>query len=465
MDSPSPRAEWESRSRDSNGNPTDPFNLEDPLLENPEDNNDPDPPQPKARPPSPPERESLRAKLFDELCTTADSNPKFEAFTTIRIAETADILVRNGIPSLEAFRTTDEMARRFLFEDLRKCERLQFSQLAFLFKLARHIPPHDQKVSEKNIRFTELDIPRALADYTPSLAAISSFALPDQDMVNWVNKEIAIANSKDPPYQPYLVPKLSEAPWIPPDSDHSTARTRWLGHAKQAKRPTAPQELSIQCFALYQLRFLIAADLCQAFSTFGGIAPQLAHLSTVLHISITDSVGTALAYRRILASKLQEKARKRTTLLAEFTTLLASENFTIKEQAKKEIAMAIDADQRAKDPPKGKGKNRKGDAPPLTNRQFRRNPTLNVNQATQNAQNSQLYNVDQQDAQPEYYRRAQNRSRTPARQHNAQQHYGPRSSHQQNKGKGRRPNVIVLHPSLTPSYISCPRRNICSAPN
>ena len=357
------------------------------------------------------------------------------------------------------------MARRFLFDDLGKCDRLQFAHLAFLFKLARHIPPHDQKVREKNIRFAELEIPRALAEYAPSIAAISSFALPDQDMVNWVNKEIAIANSKDPPYQPYLVPTLSDTPRIPPDSDHAAARARRLGFAKQAKRPLAPQELSIQAFALYQLRFLIASDLFQSFATFGGLAPQLAHLSTAIHLPITESVGSALAYHRTLGTKLQEKARKRTTPTAEFTALLDTENFTIKEQAKKEIAMAIDADHRAKDPPKGKGKNRKGDAPPLTNRQFRRNPTLNVNQATQNAQNSQLYNVDQQDAQPEYYRRAQNRSRTPARQHNAQQHYGPRSSHQQNKGKGRRPNVIVLHPSLTPSYISCPRRNICSAPN
>ena len=94
------------------------------------------------------------------------------------------------------------------------------------------------------------------------------------------------------------------------------------------------------------------------------MAPQLAHLATVLHLSVTESVGTALAYHRILGAKLQEKARKRTTLTAEFAALLASENFTIKEQAKKEIAIAIDADHRARDrDPKAKGRGKRGIIP------------------------------------------------------------------------------------------------------
>ena len=63
-------------------------------------------------------------------------------------------------------------------------------------------PPSDQKVSEENIRFTELGIPKALESYSPKLSNISSFLLPDQEQVNWVNREVAIANSKGPPFVP-----------------------------------------------------------------------------------------------------------------------------------------------------------------------------------------------------------------------------------------------------------------------
>ena len=215
-----------------------------------------------------------------------------------------------------------------------------------MLKLNRHIPPHDRKTSEKNIRFAELDIPQALATFRPNLSAISASIHPDQEMVNWVNKQRAIASSKDPPFVPYLIPNLTEAPWLPPTTDHSAARTSWIDFSKQARRTTSPQELNIQSFDLYQIRFLFAADLCKAFDSFGGLAPQLAHLSIVLNLSITDSVGVALAYRRVVSTRLQEKARQRPAKLSDFTELFRTEDFTLKEQARREIATAVEKDKR-----------------------------------------------------------------------------------------------------------------------
>ena len=209
------------------------------------------------------------------------------------------------------------------------------------------------------MRYTELDIPKAMEKYAPPLSSLGAFFLPGQDQVNWCRREQAIAASKDPPFKPYLVPKLSESPWMPSDSDHPNSRKRWIAHSKQAKRSLAPQELTIQCYALYQLRFLFAADLCQAFLSFGGIGPQLSHYSTVLHLSITESVGIALAYHRLVSIKLQEKARKRAATVSDFTALLATENTTIKEQAKKEISSAVDSDVKEKEAKRkalGKGK-------------------------------------------------------------------------------------------------------------
>lgn len=64
-------------------------------------------------------RSNLSLSLNTELRAIAASNPKFEACPPHRIFETANYLIANGITTAEAFRTTDEIDRRYLFEDLR----------------------------------------------------------------------------------------------------------------------------------------------------------------------------------------------------------------------------------------------------------------------------------------------------------------------------------------------------------
>ena len=153
--------------------------------------------------------------------------------------------------------------------------------VSFLIALNQHLPPHSQG-SSANIKFTELDIPRALSDYSPSLAGIAGFLRPTQAMVNMIRKEIAEAANKDPPFLPFIVPKLSTVPWRPDTTDHDQAISGWKAYAKNRKTGQAALELSIQSFLLFQLRFILAADVCQAWLPFGGLAPQLSHLSIIL---------------------------------------------------------------------------------------------------------------------------------------------------------------------------------------
>ena len=64
-----------------------------------------------------------------------------------------------------------------------------------------------------------------------------------------------------------------------------------------------------------------------------------------------------------MGAKLQGKARERIPLAADFVSILTAGNFTLKEEAKKEIATAIDADNKKLDngrDPKAQGKCRKG---------------------------------------------------------------------------------------------------------
>ena len=132
-----------------------------------------------------------------------------------------------------------------------------------------------------------------------------------------------------------------------PTAEHSGARTSWVAYSRQARRSTSPQELSIQTFTLYRLRFLFAAELCQAFDKFGGLALQLSHLSTIHNLPILESAGVALDYHRALTGKLMKRALQRSDQLSDFTILLAIGDFTIKEQARRrEISAAVDKDKR-----------------------------------------------------------------------------------------------------------------------
>ena len=64
---------------------------------------------------------------------------EFAASPPRRIFETANLLVSYGITSIEAFRTTVEIARRYLPEDLRGTEKLTFYSLpAFSSLLAKY---------------------------------------------------------------------------------------------------------------------------------------------------------------------------------------------------------------------------------------------------------------------------------------------------------------------------------------
>ena len=84
-----------------------------------------------------------------EIRAVSASNPKFEAFHPHRIFETTNWLVAYGIPTLEAFRTTDEIARRYLFGDLRKAEKLTFPQLAFYLSLRGIFRPRSKSFRGK----------------------------------------------------------------------------------------------------------------------------------------------------------------------------------------------------------------------------------------------------------------------------------------------------------------------------
>ena len=144
----SPRAEWSDQSRDEG--------LACPFaeLDDSEDNDDNRRISPKARPPIPSNAsagDERAVAMFADLIPNAfgylflkskRSLPQIQNSQLSPAAKflTAELLALNDIISLGAFRTSGEIARRYLFEDLRKNGRIPFSDMARLLKLTRHIP-------------------------------------------------------------------------------------------------------------------------------------------------------------------------------------------------------------------------------------------------------------------------------------------------------------------------------------
>ena len=107
---------------------------------------------------------------------------------------------------------------------------------------------------------------------------LASHFLPDQEMANAISLEIARSHNTVPSFDPYVIPQLTEKPWVAPTADHDAAMTRWKSGVKGPKK-RARQELSFQCWITYQLRFMITSQLCGALAPFGGISSQFNHLA------------------------------------------------------------------------------------------------------------------------------------------------------------------------------------------
>ena len=83
------------------------------------------------------------------------------------------------------------------------------------------------------------------------------------------------------------------------------------------RRHPGNQGLNIGQFVLYRMRYVLAGDLTDARSEFGGIADQLNHLAAVLGLSITDHAGISdacvLRIRRPIQKMAKTGRQARTT--------------------------------------------------------------------------------------------------------------------------------------------------------
>ena len=99
----------------------------------------------------------------------------------------------------------------------------------------------------------------------------------------------------------------------------------------QAGGSSAP----FHAWALYRLRFVIAADLCAAWIPFGGLSSQHNNLSIIPHLATTESIAVALARDSIPPRSIGgiSACDNRTAGSVDFMDMLHSEQQRFKIQA------------------------------------------------------------------------------------------------------------------------------------
>ena len=125
----------------------------------------------------------LVESLVNELVDLTRTHARFAERTQNELLSAATDFVRYRFRSLDAVKRATKEARRYFLDDLRKVERKAFPELSLIIELFDHLPVNIQnEQADDKVRYTEIDIPRALGTLTPSLAAVSGLLRPDQRM-------------------------------------------------------------------------------------------------------------------------------------------------------------------------------------------------------------------------------------------------------------------------------------------
>ena len=106
----------------------------------------------------------------------------------------------------------------------------------------------------------------------------------------------------------------------------------------------------------HHYRFVIAAEMCHAWTPFGGIAAQLNHIAVLLSLATLESAGYAIRYHDLLVSTLADYARARFAF--DYHTALSEVHEDTRRMVTREGPNASTHPPTA--PNKGQGKGQKG---------------------------------------------------------------------------------------------------------
>ena len=97
------------------------------------------------------------------------------------------------------------------------------------------------------------------------MGSIACHLLPGKDTARAISPEIARSNNTAPSYDAYLIPKLTEKPWVIPKEDKAASTTRCDNGDKENKRREI-LEMGFRRWIIYKLHFVGASELGEALA-------------------------------------------------------------------------------------------------------------------------------------------------------------------------------------------------------
>ena len=126
-------------------------------------------------------------------------------------------------------------------------------------------------------------------------------------MVNVVSEAIARGEANPQPFFPYVTADYQQHPWLPRITAHVNALAAWKSKGQGVRK----KAISFQMWMHHHHRFVIAADMCNAWAPFGGLAAQLNHIAVLLSLASLETAGYAIKYHELLVTALADFARAR----------------------------------------------------------------------------------------------------------------------------------------------------------
>ena len=126
-------------------------------------------------------------------------------------------------------------------------------------------------------------------------------------MVIVVSGEIARGEENPPPLFPYATATYNEHPWIPRIAAHPNALAAWQSKNNGSRKKAIAFHIRLR----RHYRCTFSAEMCNAWTQFGGLAAHLSHFAVILSRASLESAGYATRYRELRATTLADYARAR----------------------------------------------------------------------------------------------------------------------------------------------------------
>ena len=194
----------------------------------------------------------------------------------------AEVIVAEGFYDMADLIDTSANERTQLFKRLAEGK-------AGRARIPRKILDSTQLATEietkKTPSYKEVDIfPAIKSREHPS--GLAGILIPNQKAANLFSEELRNGRRSLPPYTPFLLPKLTETPWVAQDPDYKQSCEN--DQARQPRNGVKTLFMNSSQLTLSYLRYIITGEVAGSWRAFGGAGATQSHLAHLQTLAMTQ---------------------------------------------------------------------------------------------------------------------------------------------------------------------------------